>query len=91
MELGLGTGGVRNRKNSAIWGGRKRKAGDGARAPVEEVESAGIEHDFDESGGSERSDRGPLIGILSDLGSSGVDELLLHSAAIPLVALECEY
>jgi hypothetical protein len=67
MELGLGAGGVRNRKNSPTWGGKKRK-GAAQRKPVEEVDPD--QHDFDEAGGAERSDRGPLIGAYVRLGDS---------------------
>ncbi|KAL8281093.1 hypothetical protein RQP46_006451 [Phenoliferia psychrophenolica] len=60
MELGLGAGGLRNRKNSPAWGGARRKGDDSRRLPVEDV--AEDDHDYDEAGGAERSDRGPLIG-----------------------------
>lgn len=68
MELGLGVGGLRNRKNSPTWGGKKRK-GSNSRQPVEEVKDPD-QHDFDEAGGMERSDRGPLIGVYVRLGDS---------------------
>lgn len=73
MELGLGSGGVRNRKHSPSFGGRRRRNDDPARASVEEVDQAGEDHDFDESGGAERSDRGPLIVVQAKLGASTME------------------
>ncbi|KAI5480768.1 hypothetical protein MNV49_007174 [Pseudohyphozyma bogoriensis] len=73
MELGLGTGGLRNRKNSPTWGGNRR-TGDTKRPAVEDVHED--DHDFDEAGGAERSDRGPLIGTYFRLDKSNVAPVL---------------
>ncbi|KAK4702217.1 hypothetical protein P7C70_g4014, partial [Phenoliferia sp. Uapishka_3] len=66
MELGLGAGGLRSRKNSPAWGGARRKGDDSRRPSVEDV--AEDDHDYDEAGGAERSDRGPIIGAHIRLG-----------------------
>lgn len=63
IELGLGEGGIRNRKNSPTWGGQ-RKAGAGEGRTQEEIDAEGDEHaDFDDGAGHERGDRGPIIGV----------------------------
>lgn len=61
IELGVGEGGLRNRKNSPTWGGNRRHGEKGERKNVEDVEDE-EEHDFEEAGGAERADRGPVIG-----------------------------
>lgn len=82
MELGLGEGGLRHRKNSPTWGvrllflpfsfsqthpltssrqGNRRHGTSRDRVAVEEVEDE-EDHDYEEAGGAERSDRGPVIG-----------------------------
>ncbi|ORY89385.1 hypothetical protein BCR35DRAFT_300547 [Leucosporidium creatinivorum] len=61
MELGLGEGGLRHRKNSPTWGGNRRHGTTRDRVAVEEVEDED-DHDYEEAGGAERSDRGPVIG-----------------------------
>jgi hypothetical protein len=95
MELGLGTGGIRNRKNSPTFGGRKRKReeeekgeGEEKRATTEEVENSGDEHDFE--GGAERSDRGPVIGVQfqTRLGSSSVEEILLLGSSLLFLSFD---
>lgn len=63
IELGLGEGGIRNRKNSPTWGGQ-RKAGAAEGRTQEEVDAETDEHaDHDEAPGHERGDRGPVIGV----------------------------
>jgi len=61
MELGLGGGGLRHRKNSPNWGGR-RKAGDKAPSPADDALEEEYEQEY-ELGVAERSDRGPVIGV----------------------------
>lgn len=62
MALGLGEGGLRHRKNSPTWGGNRRHGSSKSRVAVEEVEDE-EDHDYDEAGGAERSDRGPIVGV----------------------------
>jgi len=62
IELGLGEGGVRTRKNSPTWGGKKKA---GAEGNTQDDAEGDLDEnrDFDEAVGHERGDRGPIIGI----------------------------
>ncbi|BGP16409.1 hypothetical protein JCM10213_004035 [Rhodosporidiobolus nylandii] len=57
MELGLGGGGLRHRKNSPTWGGNRRGGARASSADEDEDEDA---FEFDVK---ERNDRGPVIGV----------------------------
>ncbi|BGO91596.1 hypothetical protein NBRC10512_008043 [Rhodotorula toruloides] len=60
MELGLGGGGLRHRKHSPTWGGRKL----GSNAAAVESQSAEEEEEEEwEYSVSRRSDRGPVVGV----------------------------
>ncbi|SCV72267.1 BQ2448_4961 [Microbotryum intermedium] len=64
MELGLGDGAVRGRKNSPTWGGAKRRSEESrnpGRADAEQVDED--VRDYDQQSGAERNDRGPVIGV----------------------------
>ncbi|GAA5900075.1 uncharacterized protein JCM6883_006084 [Sporobolomyces salmoneus] len=61
MELGLGGGGLRHRKNSPNWGGRQRK-GDRSTNQDSSTEEEDFEQEYELSI-AERSDRGPVIGV----------------------------
>ncbi|GAA6061475.1 hypothetical protein JCM10212_002554 [Sporobolomyces blumeae] len=61
MELGLGGGGLRHRKNSPNWGGR-RKPGSAASKAVDELTEEEYEQEY-ELMVAERSDRGPVVGV----------------------------
>ncbi|GAA5983618.1 hypothetical protein JCM11641_007301 [Rhodosporidiobolus odoratus] len=78
MELGLGGGGLRHRKNSPTWGGNQRP---GSRAVEEDEKEIEEEWEFDVN---ERSDRGPVIGVhlagekpRLDLGVYGLERRVL--------------
>lgn len=97
MDLGLGAGGLRNRKHSPTFGGKRRETDPSSpRTPVEEVESD--KHDFDEAGGAERSDRGAVIGVHvrlgdkrkqweEDVGSTGVLDMRYGNMSVSLFSL----
>ncbi|GAA6016051.1 hypothetical protein JCM11491_000653 [Sporobolomyces phaffii] len=64
MELGLGGGGLRHRKNSPNWGGRRRPSDRGSSVSAQDL--AAEEEEFEqeyELHVAERSDRGPVIGV----------------------------
>ncbi|GAA5962924.1 hypothetical protein JCM3765_005922 [Sporobolomyces pararoseus] len=65
MELGLGGGGLRHRKNSPNWGGRQRK-GDRSSSSSTAQDISAEEEEFEqeyELNVAERSDRGPVVGV----------------------------
>ncbi|KAM0753097.1 hypothetical protein T439DRAFT_286646 [Meredithblackwellia eburnea MCA 4105] len=70
MELGLGGGGLRRKNHSPTWGGARRSGSDSQRPNVEDVPED--ELDFEEVGGAERSDRGPIIAAYVRLGERDV-------------------
>ncbi|GAA5850485.1 hypothetical protein JCM8547_001889 [Rhodosporidiobolus lusitaniae] len=60
MELGLGGGGLRHRKNSPTWGGRGRGGSSTSSRSAEEEAEDQEEWEYDVN---ERADRGPVIGV----------------------------
>ncbi|GJN90586.1 hypothetical protein Rhopal_003598-T1 [Rhodotorula paludigena] len=58
MELGLGAGGLRHRKHSPTWGGNRRLGASDDAAADEDEDSDEYEYSV-----TERSDRGPVVGV----------------------------
>ncbi|GAA5869756.1 hypothetical protein JCM3774_003840 [Rhodotorula dairenensis] len=66
LELGLGGGAIRHRKNSPTFGGRSRRVGGGGGGAGDRAGSSQTDGDDDEEweiGVAERSDRGPVVGV----------------------------